>query len=131
MEILIKRAYYPGGTNGNLSINGKPFHHTIELPDLGNQHGISCIPEGRYECVKHHSEHLGDVLMLLNVPHRDMIYIHKANDALKELKGCIAPVMTITGEGKGSDSHDVFDPLLKQAYAEIDSGKKVFITITH
>ena len=129
MIITIKRTYLNGGTNGDISIDGKFHSHCIELPNLNNQHGISCIPEGSYEAIKHHSEHLGDVLWLQNVPNRDMIYIHSANDAKKELKGCIAPVTTLTGEGIGSASKAVFIPLRDMAYAEIAKGKNVTVFI--
>jgi hypothetical protein len=32
--------------------------------------------------------------------------LHAANDALKEIKGCIAPVSFLTGEGKGMKSRE-------------------------
>ena len=44
----------------------------------------------------------------LDVPGREGIDIHPANDALKELKGCIAPVSKTTGEGKGVYSRRAF-----------------------
>ena len=129
MNIDIKRTYYENGTNGEISVDGKFHSHCIELPNLNNQHGISCIPEGIYEAIKHHSEHLGDVLWLQNVPKRDMIYIHSANDAKKELKGCVAPVTTLTGEGMGSSSKAVFIPLRDASYAEITKGHKVYVKL--
>lgn len=131
MKLKIIRQYFQHGTNSDLFVDGEPFHHTIELPNLNNQHQISCIPEGTYSLVKHHSDHLGEVIMLLNVPNRYMIYIHKANDALKELEGCIAPVATLTGEGTGINSGDVFKPVRDKVYAAIDKGEECTIEITH
>jgi hypothetical protein len=40
------------------------------------------------------------ILQILNVPGRKYILIHPANEVLRELKGCIAPVR-LTGAGKG------------------------------
>jgi hypothetical protein len=40
-------------------------------------------------------------LQILNVPGREYILIHPADEALRELKGCIAPVRLLTGAGKG------------------------------
>ena len=131
MEISIKRTYLTNGTNGDLSVDVDSTLncHSIELPNKDNQHGISCIPEGIYECIKHHSEHLGDVLWLQNVPDRDMIYIHSANDAIKELKGCIAPVTYLAGEGIGYHSKVIFIPIRDRAYKEIDKGNKVYVKL--
>lgn len=131
MIIDIKRTYHENGTNGNLTVDIDTTLncHCIELPNLNNQHGISCIPEGTYEAIKHHSEHLGDVLWLQNVPNRDMIYIHSANDAKKELKGCIAPVTALTGEGLGYRSKAKFEPIRDRAYLELSKGNKVLVKL--
>ena len=56
--------------------------------------------------------------------------IHPANDALQELKGCIAPVSFLTGVGKGATiqagtgilDHDL-------VYGALDRHESVFITI--
>ena len=51
-----------------------------------------------------------------------LILVHPANNALKELKGCIAPVTLLTGEGKGSQSRIAIDkiriPVLKSLEKE-------------
>ncbi len=46
--------------------------------------------------------------------HEDIL-VHPANNALKELRGCIAPVLKITGPGLGSDLRKA----CKQVYAKI------------
>lgn len=122
MQVQIRRIYSPGGTNGHLYVNGRFHGFTIELPWLNNQHRISCIPEGKYLLKKRYSERHGRHLEVTGVPGRDLVLIHPANDAVKELLGCIAPVRYLTGEGKGSGSrvatedlyHDVFDVLGKE-----------------
>ena len=40
-------------------------------------------------------------LQIVDLPVREYILIHPANEALRDLKGCIAPVSVITGAGKG------------------------------
>jgi len=129
-EILLKRNYGTTGTNGALYIDGKLQCRTIELPNKGNQTGVSCIPEGRYQLKKRNSINHGNHLILLKVPNRELILIHPANDALKELRGCIAPVTTITGDGLGSGSRAVFTPLVAKVYEAIDKGAAAFITIS-
>jgi hypothetical protein len=66
--------------------------------------------------------------MLKDVPGRALILIHPANDALAELRGCIAPVSLLTGQGKGTGSRKAFSRLLKLVTAALESGP-VFITI--
>ena len=51
--------------------------------------------------------------MLTGVTGRSLILIHPANNAMKELRGCIAPVSKHTGQGKGSGSRIAFDNLKK------------------
>lgn len=57
------------------------------------------------------------------------ILIHPANDTMKELKGCIAPVSTLTGEGKGLLSKNALVRLTAVVYAAIAKKQTVFITI--
>ena len=92
MELALIRTYFPDGTNGEVIYNGNRICFAIELPWLNDTPQVSCIPEGRYELVKWYSPKFGNHLRVLSVPGRDLIMIHPANDALKELRGCIAPV---------------------------------------
>jgi hypothetical protein len=74
---------------------------TLELPDLGNQQNISCIPEGVYDVVKSSNPEHGQFLSVLNVPNRIDICIHKGNFT-RDTKGCILVgmfFMDIDGNG--------------------------------
>ena len=102
MKPELIRTYYPQGTNGDLLLNGDKICSTIELPWKENKTQVSCIPEGKYELKKRCSQRFGNHFILMNVPRRSFILLHAANDALKEIKGCIAPVSFLTGEGKGT-----------------------------
>jgi hypothetical protein len=129
MELELIRTYFPNGTNGTLYHNGKRICFTIELPWLNNEHQISCIPEGRYELTKRFSEHFGEHFQLMNVPRRSLILMHPANDALKELKGCIAPVSNLTAEGKGKESKKALQKLRQLVFPILEKKEKVFLTI--
>ncbi|MEN6388839.1 MAG: DUF5675 family protein [Syntrophomonas sp.] len=61
---------------------------TLELPDLGNQKNISCIPEGKYEVHRIYSPKFGKCFHVQEVPGRSEILIHKGNYN-KDTHGCI------------------------------------------
>ena len=121
--------YYAEGTNGDLYVNGVRQCFTIELPWLNNQRRISCIPEGRYRLQKRYSLKFKWHIKVLDVKGRSGILIHAANDALKELKGCIAPVSQLTGTGKGSQSRLALDWLKSLVYPELEKGEPVYLII--
>ena len=68
-------------------------------------------------------------LQVMNVSQRENILIHPANDAMHELKGCIAPVCFITGAGKGIRSRMALKTLTSLVYGALDQHDQVFITI--
>jgi len=128
-ELILTRTYYPNGTNGQITLTGKRLCFSIELPWKDNQTQISCIPEGTYELKKRYSPKHGHHLQVMNVPGRDLILLHPANDALKELKGCIAPVSILTSEGKGSQSRKALAKINAIVFPVLDEKKQFFITI--
>jgi hypothetical protein len=123
------RTYFPKGTNGILLYNGVIICSTIELPWKNNESRISCIPEGKYALVKRYSPHHKWHLELQNVPGRQLILIHPANDAMSELEGCIAPVAMITGMGKGNFSRLAFNKITSLLFPLLESGSHIFLTI--
>jgi hypothetical protein len=129
MEIQIIRTYHHRGTNGDLYLDGKPLCYTIELPWRDNEVGRSCIPEGTYPVVKRFSEKFQHHLLVADVPDRDLILFHPANNAVKELRGCIAPVSTLTAPGCGLASFKVFQQLVQLVSGAINKGKVVTLTI--
>ena len=104
MVLLLHRTYYANGVNGELYINGQFICHTIELPWLNNQPENSCIPEGTYVLEKRWSPKYLWHLHITGVKGRSLILIHPANNAAKELRGCIEPVSQLSGQGKGINS---------------------------
>lgn len=129
MELLLIRRYGSEGTNGALFYNEKQVCSTIELPWKQNALRISCIPEGRYELRKRYSQRYGLHLHVLHVPGRSLILLHAANDAKRELKGCIAPVSRLNGEGKGSGSRVALQKVERLVFAQLDKGQPVFFII--
>jgi hypothetical protein len=129
MVLILNRTYFPEGTQGTLEWNGTLVCHAIELPWLENQQRVSCVPEGEYFLQKRYSPKFKWHLHLINVPGRDLILIHPANDAKKGLLGCIAPVTNHTGIGKGSFSRKAMEKLIVVVYTALDRVEKVKIIV--
>ena len=130
MEIILERIYLPKGTNGILSFEGNEICKTIELPWRENKRRISCIPEGKYKLRKRYSAKFKWHMEVMNVKNRDLILVHPANDALKELNGCIAPVSQITGEGRGNESRKAFEKLKNLVFPYLENGFEVELIVT-
>jgi hypothetical protein len=129
MELLITRTYFPDGTNGKLECEGKFICNTIELPWKNNETKVSCIPEGKYFIKRRFSRKFGWHLEIVGVEHRSFILFHPANNALKELNGCIAPVTKISGAGLGLQSRKAFTKLKTIVYEALDEKQRVLIII--
>lgn len=129
MELKLYRAYFKEGTNGTLFCSGNYLSHTIELPWNNNKRNISCIPEGRYEIKPRFSKRFKHHLILKHVKNRSYILFHPANDAQKDLEGCIAPVTYLSGIGKGIYSKNAMQKLLSLVYQARDRKESIFLTI--
>ncbi len=92
MTIVLHRTYFEEGTNGALFSNGQFLGFAIELPWVHYQRHVSCIPEGEYELKARYSNKFGHHLHIVDVNDRSLILLHSANNAKRELRGCIAPV---------------------------------------
>lgn len=114
------RTYNPDGVNGELYLRGELLCYTIELPWLKNKRNCSCIPEGRYFLKKRWSPKHKWHLEVTGVKNRSLILIHPANDARKELRGCIAPVTKLTGAGKGWNSRKACEKVTVTVLGVID-----------
>ena len=91
---------------------------------------ISCVPEGLYTLQKRYSSKFKYHLHLKNVVGRSLILIHPANNAKKELEGCIAPVSYHTGIGKGNSSRKAFHKLTSLVLPALAKNTKVQLRIT-
>lgn len=129
MVVHLFRTYHPEGCNGLLSYQGKLICETIELPWRDNKRNISCIPEGAYSLVKRMHFRHGLQLAVVNVPNREAILIHPANFALRELQGCIAPVIKCTAPGIGNYSRVALDRIHDLIYPALEAGEQVTLLI--
>ncbi|MFD2909796.1 DUF5675 family protein [Flavobacterium ardleyense] len=120
MILFLTRTYFPEGTNGILPCEGKIICNTIELPWKKNEGGVSCIPEGRYFIRKRYSVKYKWHLEVMDVSDRKYILFHPANNALKELQGCIGPVTKLSGPGLGLMSRKAFTALKDLVYTALD-----------
>ena len=104
MMLELQRLYRDGWTDGMIFIQGILLCRSIELGWANNERNVSCVPEGVYPVsIIQHPKH-GECLRVEGVKGRSGILIHVANDAQKELRGCIAPVFSLSGNGKGQYS---------------------------
>lgn len=82
---------FPDGTFGLLTVPGHALLNTVEDDWLGNQRGVSCIPEGEYLLQRSwYHKHGYEVFEVTGVPNRSRILIHPANRE-EDVEGCIGP----------------------------------------
>lgn len=130
MHLMLYRSYDAAGVNGELYIDAALECYTIELPWLGNSPNRSCIPEGTYALKGRYSPRHGRHLEVTGVKGRSLILIHPANNAMAELRGCIAPVTRLTGPGRGILSRLAFERMSTKVFAALKR-RQVLLTITH
>jgi hypothetical protein len=129
MNIELIRQYHEQGTNGELFIKGKKICNTIELPWKDNRRRVSCIPEGSYKIRKRYTTKFGWHCLVEDVSGRDGILVHSFNDALKESKGCIAPVLTTAGPGVGFESRAALRLLMMKLEPAFKRLETIFLII--
>ena len=129
MVLLLTRTYFPDGTNGKLEYEGKLICNTIELTWRMNRKRVSCIPEGKYFIRKRYSKKYRWHLEVVDVENRSLILFHPANNAMKELNGCIAPVTKLSGPGLGLLSRKAFEKLKTLVYTILDRQEVVELLI--
>jgi hypothetical protein len=127
--LILTRTYFPDGTNGKLECRGKLICKTIELPWKNNERRVSCIPEGKYILEKRYSLKYKWHIHVTGVQNRSLILFHPANNAIKELNGCIAPVTKISGPGLGLLSRKAFRKLKDQVYKAIERKETVLLIV--
>lgn len=129
MVIRLNRTYFPEGTNGKLQCDGQFLCYSIELPWKMNERRASCIPEGKYFIDKRYSRKFGWHLEVKGVIGRQFILIHPANNAQRELEGCIAPVTKLSGAGLGLYSRVAFKKLKQLVYKALERSEEVLLII--
>jgi hypothetical protein len=114
---IIYRLYFPNSTVGvcyESTQAGYEFvFFTVELPWMGNKKNASCIPEREYIATYERHPKFGDAWRLSDVEGRDGILIHAANKRT-QLRGCIAPNLTLVSDQAGLNSRKAIDLLPKE-----------------
>ena len=131
MVIELQRLYRDGWTDGLIFIKGILLCRSIELRWANNERNVSCVPEGVYPVAIIQHPKFGECLQVNGVKGRSGILVHVANDAQKELRGCIAPVFSLSGNGKGQYSRLALNYIIenlknsgeKEHFIEIKSKK--------
>jgi hypothetical protein len=85
--------------------------------------------EGCYEVAERISEKHGRHLWLPQVQGRDLILLHGANNAARDLRGCIAPVFLLSGIGCGENSQLALVPLCSIVIATLKQKEPVTLKI--
>ena len=129
MELILHRIYFPTGTNGAIYLGSLKVCNSIELPWLDNKNRVSCIPEGRYKMEERYNPKFGWHLHLPDVAGREGILVHPANNALLELKGCIAPVTILTHIGKGTGSRNAMERIRLVTSTAFANGEAIYLNI--
>ncbi|MBC7847827.1 MAG: hypothetical protein H7Y10_15205 [Flavobacterium sp.] len=129
MVLWLSRTYFPDGTNGKLECEGKFICNTIELPWKNNETKVSCIPEGKYFIKNRYSNKFKWHLEIVNIKNRSLILFHPANNAQRELNGCIAPVTKLSGPGLGLMSRKAFNKLKDLVYKALDNKESVELIV--
>ena len=65
----------------------------------------------------------------MDVPNRKFILFQPANNAQKELQGCIAPVTTLSGPGLGLMSRIAFNKLKDIVFRALDNKESVELIV--
>jgi len=85
------------------------------------------VPEGVYPVAIIQHPKFGECLQVNGVKGRSGILVHVANDAQKELRGCIAPVFSLSGYGKGQHSRPALNYIIENL--KMSGEKEHFIEI--
>lgn len=130
MELILERSYIAGlPTNGNLLYENQLICHTLELPWLNNAKDVSCIPEGRYKLYRCYSKKFDWHIGIKDVVNRKFITLHPANNALQELRGCIAPVCETLRRGVGIGSKEALKKINELLLPEFRKANSIYLTI--
>lgn len=140
MKLIVAREYFTDkSTEGELFVDNEPECYTLEDKDRELEKGINekvygetAIPRGSYKVVITYSNHFKRYLPeLLDVPGFEGIRIHSGNKP-DDTEGCIlvGSVNTSDTDNWVGSSKTSFDKLFKKIKTALDSGEKVYITVT-
>lgn len=129
MHLVLNREYWPGGTNGTLTLQSEILGITIEpkAPHFGS--GLSCIPEGVY---KLKLKIVGEIkkIILTNSGSKGHNLVSCGPElSLEQLNCNIVLVSEITGEGRGTPSVKAWTHLIIRIAQALRKGELVSLEI--
>lgn len=96
---ITRLEYGENETIGVLQLADKVLCYTLELPWRDNKNNISCIPEGKYKCIRGILKG-NERWLLQDVPNRTGVFVHGGRTH-RDILGCI-----LTGSGVGYINDD-------------------------
>lgn len=88
-RVLLLRRWITDESTGGLLFGPSGMQlHSLEPPWKDNQIGVSCIPEGKYECTFRNSPRFGWTYILHGTEPRSYILFHAGNFP-RDTDGCI------------------------------------------
>lgn len=98
MKVTLQRVTFSPDTptHGYLLLNGLPLCLTLERPWVNNQHDVSCIPPGVYQCIPHDTPEKPHCWEITGVPNRTGVLFHVGNTIIDSI-GCVLVGLEIAG----------------------------------
>lgn len=129
MNLVLTREYWPGGTNGTLTLQSKILGVTIEpkAPHFGS--GMSCIPEGVYTLSLKIVGEIKKIILTNSGSNGPSVVRSEPELGVEQLHCNIVLVSEITGEGRGTPSVKAWNHLLIQIAQALGKGEKATLEI--
>jgi hypothetical protein len=128
MQLVLNREYWPGGTNGILTLQSETVSVTIEPKATHFGSGLSCIPEGVYALRLEMGG--GEKIFLTNAgPNGRRAGQSDPELGVEQLHRNIVLVSEITGEGRGVPNRDAFKQLVSLIGQALGKGERATLEI--
>lgn len=129
MQLVLNREYWPGGTNGTLTLQSETLSVTIEPKATHFGAGISCIPEGFYALRLEMDG--GDQKILLTKAESNGRRADQFDRQLgvEQLHCNIVLVSEITGEGTSIPSEEACRCLASLIGQAAEKGERAYLEI--
>lgn len=129
MHLVLNREYWPGGTNGTLTLQSKTLGVTIEPKASHFGSGLSCIPEGVYTLSLKIVGEIKKVILSKSGSKGRSVGRSEPELGVEQLHCNIVLVSEITGEGRGTPSVKAWDHLLIRIAQALGKGEMVTLEI--
>lgn len=129
MQLVLNREYWPGGTNGTLTLESKILGVTVEPKATHFGSGRACIPEGVYTLRLELDGGNQKILLTKTGSNSRKFGQPEPELGVEQLHRNIVLVSEITGEGRGVPSREAFQNLVSQIGQTLGKGEKATLEI--